>query len=86
MPKQVRQRWSTIKKQKTNDETSNEPRGQSLSQVFIDDSQDNGHINDLVPHNDTQYCLADDSIVVQLGKQGSALSNKMQGANSQFLP
>jgi len=50
--KQTRQRWQTLKKQKSNGHIDNQMRGQSMSHVFIDDSQDNINI---VPHNDTEY-------------------------------
>ena len=43
-----------MKKQKSND-VNGQPRGQSMSHVFVDDSQDNMNLNDLVPHNDTEY-------------------------------
>ena len=47
--RQTRQRWQTMKKQKSNGEVSGRPRGQSMSHVFVDDSQDNMNLNDLVP-------------------------------------
>lgn len=54
-PKQTRQRWQTMKKQRSNGEVAAQPRGASMSHVFVDDSQDNMNLNDLVPHNDTEY-------------------------------
>ena len=44
-----------MKKQKSNGEVNGQLRGQSMSHVFVDDSQDNMNLNELVPHNDTEY-------------------------------
>lgn len=57
-----------------------------MSHVFVDDSQDNMNLNDLVPHNDTEYNFQpeEEQVAVQVHQQPPALSDKL--ISNQFLP